>query len=116
MESSYSNSYQLTIQQLSRTLDIPKPTLRFWEKELEGLIVPNRTSGGQRRYAENHISLLKEIKQLRHSGKSLNEIKTILNNGKNNLTLVSEYEKIDLLSERIAEVVKLEIYKFLKNR
>lgn len=116
MDSPYSNSCHLTIQQLSKTLDIPKPTLRFWEKELEGLIVPNRTSGGQRRYTEDHIALLKEIKELRNSGKSLNEIKTHFNNGEKNLTVISEYEKIDLLSERIAEVVKSEIYKFLQNR
>ena len=28
-----------------------KPTLRLWEKELDGIIVFHRTRGGQRRYA-----------------------------------------------------------------
>jgi len=27
-----------TIQQLSAKLNIPKPTLRFWEKEFEGIL------------------------------------------------------------------------------
>ena len=51
-----------TIQQLSTKLNIPKPTLRFWEKEFEGILVPLRTKGGQRRYAPGHVSLIEEIK------------------------------------------------------
>ena len=45
-----------TIQQLSKKLNIPKPTLRFWEKELEGIFVPLRTRGGQRRYRQSEVA------------------------------------------------------------
>ena len=31
--------------QISTTLDIPKPTLRFWEKVFEGILLPLRTNG-----------------------------------------------------------------------
>ncbi|GAI49134.1 unnamed protein product, partial [marine sediment metagenome] len=63
-----------TIQQLSLKLKIPKPTLRFWEKELDGILVPLRTQGGHRRYTAEHIPILKGIKHLRKKGMSLVEV------------------------------------------
>ena len=96
-----------TIHQLSQKLDIPKPTLRFWEKELDGIIVPFRTDGGQRRYAIGHIGVIQQIKDLRDKGMSLAEIKIELDNNSN-----SDSGALDLLSERIAEVVKSEIERY----
>ena len=58
----------LTIQQLSLRLNIPKPTLRFWEKELDGIIVPLRTRGGQRRYSVQHILIIEEVTNLKKRG------------------------------------------------
>lgn len=106
----------LSIQQLSHKLDIPKPTLRFWEKELDGIITPIRTNGGQRRYTAEHIRILEKIKELRDSGKSLSEIKVHLNNDQNNIDNLSVYGNIDRLTDRIAEVVKTELYDFFKIR
>ena len=71
----------ITIQQVSQKLDIPKPTLRFWEREFEGILVPLRTNGGQRRYAPEHISVIKEIKMLKKAGLSLIQIKRKLEKG-----------------------------------
>ena len=71
----------ITIQQVSQKLDVPKPTLRFWEREFDGILVPLRTSGGQRRYAPEHISVIKEIKMLKKDGLSLVEIKRKLGKG-----------------------------------
>ena len=70
-----------TIQQVSQKLDVPKPTLRFWEKEFEGILVPLRTNGGQRRYAPEHVSVIKKIKMLKKAGLSLVEIKRKLGKG-----------------------------------
>ena len=114
MNEIYSDSHQLTIQQLSERLNIPKPTLRFWEKEMEGIIVPLRTSGGQRRYTNTHIVVLEKIRDLRDSGKSIPEIKDYFNNGHNSGKPVDEETAIDILTERIAELVKLEVSKFFK--
>ena len=96
-----------TIHQLSRKLDIPRPTLRFWEKELDGIINPLRTEGGQRRYAIEHIRIIQQVKALRGKGMSLAEIKIKL--GTHNK---SDSGAIDLLSERIAEVVRSEIERY----
>jgi DNA-binding transcriptional MerR regulator len=105
---------QFTIKELSERLDIPKPTLRFWEKELEGVIVPLRSSGGQRRYTESHIPVFEQIKKLRNSGKSISQVKDFFNNGHNTEKLSSAQNDIDMLTDRIAEIVKLEVTKFLR--
>ncbi len=102
-----------TIQQLSTKLNIPKPTLRYWEKELEGIFVPLRTSGRQRRYTAEHISTIEEIKKLKGEGMSLLDIKQVFHN--NRTGNLSNTVRIDLLLNRITEVVKAEIASFLEN-
>ncbi len=114
MNKTYLDSTQFTIQQLSERLSIPKPTLRFWEKEMDGIVVPLRTPGGQRRYTTAHITVLERIKELRDSGKSIPEIKEYFYKGHNNGKLVDDETAIDILTEKIAEIVKLEVRKFLK--
>ena len=71
----------ITIQQVSQKLDVPKPTLRFWEREFDGILAPLRTNGGQRRYAPEHISVIEEIKMLKKAGLSLIQIKRKLEKG-----------------------------------
>ena len=101
-----------TIQQVSTKLNIPKPTLRFWEKELDGIIVPHRTRGGQRRYAFEHLAIIGKIKELREKGMSLVEIKRQINN--TNKGDNSNSNRIDLLAARVAEVVKAEVNRFFE--
>ena len=64
----------MSIQHLSLKLKIPKPTLRFWEKEFKDILVPLRTKGGQRRYTAENIIIIKQVKRLREKGVSLAEI------------------------------------------
>jgi len=109
----------LSIQQVSTKLNVPKPTLRFWEKELEGFLQPFRTHGGQRRYTSEHIAIIEEIKKLKGTGLSLEEIKRKLGNGSmaeagNRRPGDSRTDRIDLLAERVAEAVKLEVLGFFK--
>ena len=108
-----------SIQQLSTRLNIPKSTLRFWEKEFEGILLPHRTNGGQRRYTFEHVSIIEEVKMLKKAGLSLVEIKRKLGKG-----LMSEAgsqrsgdgrtDGIDLLAERVAELVKMEVLRFFE--
>ena len=108
-----------SIQQLSIKLNIPKPTLRFWEKEFEGLLQPLRTNGGQRRYTSEHVSIIGEIKMLKKVGLRLAEIKRKLGKGQmseagGQRTEDGRTEGIDLLAERVAEVVKMEVLRFFQ--
>ena len=102
----------LSILKVSKKLDIPKHTLRFWEKELNGLLVPLRTSGGQRRYTMENLSLLQEIKKCRDDGLTLAEI--IEKFGQNDEGANPNHPTIELLATRVAQAVKTEVYNFLK--
>ncbi len=53
------NSY--SIGQVHAITGIPKPTIRFWEKEFTEYLKPQRTSGNQRRYDEEMISRIEKI-------------------------------------------------------
>ncbi len=101
-----------TILQVSEKLKVPKPTLRFWERELNRVIVPLRTHGGQRRYTAQNLLVLEEIKKCRENGLSLPEIRERIHRGFEEDEVSSS--KIDLLAIRVAEVVKTEIYNFFK--
>ena len=104
----------VSIQHLSLRLKIPKSTLRFWEREFEGVLVPLRTQGGQRRYTSEHVSIIKEIKELKEKGMTLAEIKRELNNrDKGNRNHLGS-NRIDYLANRLAEVVRDEVYDFLQ--
>jgi DNA-binding transcriptional MerR regulator len=102
----------LSIQEVSLQLSIPKHTLRFWEREFEGIILPPRTKGGQRRYTPENVAVIDEIKRQRQKGMSLSEIRIELNHG--NSVRLSNSGKIDLLANRIAEVVRAEVYHFFE--
>ena len=94
---------------------VSKHTLRFWEKTLNGAIVPLRTKGGQRRYTRNHLQIINEIKQMKKSGLSLNDIRIKMEENGNAAGKDEKSNKIDLLANQIAEVVKESIYNFLSN-
>jgi DNA-binding transcriptional MerR regulator len=104
----------LTIQEVSQRLGITTHTLRFWEKELEGVILPLRTKGGQRRYTLEHLFVIDEIKRLKNKGLSLANIKEELDKRYNNTPTTTEPQKVDLLANRIAEIVKSTIHSFFE--
>jgi DNA-binding transcriptional MerR regulator len=47
----------------ARTLGISAATLRLWERQ--GLVRPDRTRGGSRRYHHGHLALLRRVQYLR---------------------------------------------------
>ena len=51
-------------------------TLRIYERK--GLIEPQRTQGGSRRYSEHDIALLRRIQELTNEGVSLAGVKRII--------------------------------------
>ena len=109
------NSDQLyTIQQLSVKLQIPKPTLRFWEKEMNGIIIPFRTQGGQRRYSPENLMVIEKIDKLRKNGMRIAEIRQKLETHPNEQDSISNSTDIDKLADTVAAVVKHVVYKFFK--
>jgi len=105
-----------SIQEASDRTNISKHTLRFWEKVLNGIIVPMRTEGGQRRYTADNLFMIEEIKRLKKKGLNLVDIKRVLDKtgGREPSMQNNSLEKIDLLANRIAEVVKSALYNFIE--
>lgn len=54
----------LTIGEVSELTGVPIHTLRYWETEFDDYFSPLRTSGRQRRYDEEAVSRVLEIKTL----------------------------------------------------
>jgi DNA-binding transcriptional MerR regulator len=105
----------LTIKEVSQWLGVSRHTLRFWEKELSGIIVPLRTKGGQRRYTLEHLFLIDEIKRLKKKGLSLVDIKENFTQNNNSPHESSDANRIDLLANQIADIVRSAIYNFFKH-
>ena len=105
-----------SIQEVSTRANVSKHTLRFWEKALNGIIVPMRTDGGQRRYTVDNLFIIEEIKRLKKKGLSLVDIKKILDTSKSKDGSIpnNNLEKLDILANRIAEVVKSTLYNFIE--
>jgi DNA-binding transcriptional MerR regulator len=106
----------MTIQEMSEKAGVTCHTLRFWERELEGLIVPLRTKGGQRRYTSDHLAIIQEIKRFKTQGLSLPDIKAALKNPANPITSSNSGPEIDLLADRINQVVRSTIYSFFEGK
>jgi len=98
-----------TIKQVSEMTDTPPHTLRFWEKEFEGILTPMRTNGGQRRYSGKEISIIRRIKELKNQGISLDRIKKSLScEGSGGASTVSNV--LEDLVDRLTEIIRTEIY------
>jgi DNA-binding transcriptional MerR regulator len=106
---------ELTIQEVSDRLGLPKSTLRYWEKELGEFIRPKRTPGGQRRYDMENIYLFQRVRELKNRGLSLSEIELTLKNSFNQKAAMNPLHdsSIEFLARRIAALVKLEVSNYL---
>lgn len=102
----------LTISEVSRITNTPCHTLRFWEKEFAGILEPLRTKGGQRRYTEESVVVIEQIRRLREDGISLSRIKRSLHNDNEDSNEIED--KIDHLAQRVSAVVRDEIYNFFR--
>lgn len=74
------NEYK--IREISKQLELPASTIRFWEMEFSDFVDPIRTNGGQRRYSQKDISSLNKIKELLYARKmTIIQAKLFLKNG-----------------------------------
>jgi DNA-binding transcriptional MerR regulator len=54
----------ISIGDVSKLCEIPAYTIRYWEKEFKEYVSPLRTTGKQRRYSDDHIRRILQIKKL----------------------------------------------------
>ena len=58
------NKLYYSISEVASYLDIAESNIRFWEKEFEAFIKPQRTAKGNRQFTMKDIEVLKQIKYL----------------------------------------------------
>lgn len=105
----------LSILDVSRRTGLARHTLRFWEHEMNGILVPLRTKGRQRRYSAEHLCVIEEIKKLKADGLTLDDIRNEMHSrSRGQEKTGSDADRIDLLADRIAEAVKSVIYSFFE--
>ena len=92
---------------------MPKSTLRYWEKEFAGLIDPERTAGGQRRYTTKDVAVFETIRERKEQGYTLGQIKSQFHNA-SNAEKGLDSNVIDKLTSSIVEAVRKEISQLLK--
>jgi DNA-binding transcriptional MerR regulator len=73
------NETLLSIGDVSRFLNVPTHTIRYWEKEFKEYLNPGRTVGHQRRYTDDHLKKIRDIMRLlKNEGYSIAGAKKIL--------------------------------------
>lgn len=103
----------MTIKQLEQELEIPRATIRFYEKEK--LIAPKRSDNSYREYSEEDVAVLKKVIILRKIGLSVADIKMVLDG---DCTLQSLLDKnISNLQNQMKELEgAINVSKLMKDR
>jgi len=99
----------LTIAEVSRQTGIPVTTLRFYEKELPGLLPLSKTRGGHRRYRAQDVARLAAVRQLTEEKRMrLSDVRRIMTSRGDAEALRAELDRLrDILgslSERLDEM------------
>lgn len=92
----------LTIAEVSRQTGIPVTTLRFYEKELTGLLPLRRTRGGHRRYRPEDVARLAAVRKLTDSeGMKLADVRRVLSSR-------GDFEPLKDQLDRLREILSQE--------
>lgn len=76
------NEFFVPINEVSKELNVPAHTLRYWEKQFSGAIRPVTGAGNRRYYRHETVEKLRSIKSLLYDkGMTIAGVKKILHNG-----------------------------------
>lgn len=76
------NEFFIPINEVSKELDVPAHTLRYWEKQFPGAIRPVTGAGNRRYYRRETVEKIRGIKSLLYDkGMTIAGVKKILHNG-----------------------------------
>ena len=76
------DEYFVPINEVSKRLDVPAHTLRYWEKQFAGAIRPTTGAGGRRYYRQETVEKLMAIKSLLYDkGFTIAGVKKIIHSG-----------------------------------
>jgi DNA-binding transcriptional MerR regulator len=76
------NEYFMPISELSKKLDIPAHTLRYWEREFPALIQPTTGAGGRRFYRAATVDNVAALKRYLYAdGYTIDGVKKLVASG-----------------------------------
>ena len=76
------NEYFMPISELSKKLDIPAHTLRYWEKEFPEVMTPTTGAGGRRYYRPEMVDNIAAIKKYLYAdGYTIDGVKKLITTG-----------------------------------
>jgi UDP-N-acetylglucosamine 4,6-dehydratase len=85
------------IKEVSEKLEVPRSTIRYWETEFSELVRPKRTNGRQRRYSEEDVAHLMQIKKILHNkNRSIQQARRLLRLGNEDIGKI-DWEKQSIL-------------------
>lgn len=74
--------YFLSINEVSKRLDLPAHTLRYWEKQFPAAVKPTTGAGGRRYYRTETVAMLEVIKDLLYNrGMTIAGVKKMIKEG-----------------------------------
>jgi DNA-binding transcriptional MerR regulator len=102
--------------EVSKSLSIPPPTIRFWENSFPEL-KPSRSSGGHRYYTQKQVELLRYVKKLLYDeGYTIDGANKRISDEKNKRLMNREpslQKPSVLLSEKAFQTIKNELNEIL---
>ncbi|MEW5947894.1 MAG: UDP-N-acetylglucosamine 4,6-dehydratase (inverting) [Thermodesulfobacteriota bacterium] len=85
------------VQEVSKKLGVPTSTIRYWESAFSAFVKPIRTNGGQRRYSDEDIDALMQIKELLHGkNRTIEQARGLLKKGNADIGKI-DWEKQSIL-------------------
>ena len=97
----------LTIADVSHQTGIPTTTLRFYEKELPGLLPIRKTRGGHRRYGAQDVARLALVRRLTsQEGVTLAQVRAVLTSRGDHEPLREEVARLAALLARQADAIE----------
>ena len=98
------NERRYIISDASKMLDVESHVLRYWEEELE-IKIP-RNEMGHRYYTDNHINLLRNVRDLKKQGYGLRTIRMMIGNEKKELPEeANQSGKMEQFKEIMGEII-----------
>jgi len=96
----------LSIAEVARQTGIPVTTLRFYEKELPGLLPIRKTQGGHRRYRAEDVARLAAVRRLTETeGLKLSDVRRVMTSRGDAEPLREEVDRLRQILRRQSESV-----------
>jgi MerR family transcriptional regulator, copper efflux regulator len=96
----------LSIAEVSRQTGIPVTTLRFYERELPGLLPVRKTTGGHRRYRSEDVARLDAVRRLTHAeGLKLSDVRRVMASRGDAQSLREEVDRLRAILRRQSDTL-----------